>query len=46
MEAGRASELEPGVAGSYRVATEWAPDPGLGRSDRKAWLVEFLAFPP
>jgi hypothetical protein len=46
VEAGPVRELEPGVAGSYRVATEWAPDPALGRSDRTASLVEFLVSPP
>ena len=46
MEAGRVRELEPGVASSCQGATEWAPDPVLGRSDRMARLVEFLASPP
>ena len=40
-----ALELEQGVGGSSQAATEWgrldlAPD----RWDRKAWLVECLAF--
>ena len=46
MEAGLVRELEREVADLCQAATEWVPDPELDRSDRTAWLVESLVFPP
>lgn len=46
MEAGQVREPELWVANLCQAATEWAPDPAPDRSDRMAWLAEFLVSPP